>query len=217
MSRKKKLRYAIALYCNNKRIKFIKKTTNRELIHNLWFDMTTEKIPPYTKKYDANKRGQKLKYELLLLYPQTRFTTAKTYKRTNDGKLVEAVIKDDYFRIKKIVPYWVEETIYDHKNKKQIRFHELMNIIYDIKDIAQIFSLNNKIFVQIENNIRFFGCKNINDAQRLFETIRNEAITNKKGGYIFVKDINSHQRSILYKLLEEHGYKKSMLIKHYSY
>ena len=93
----------------------------------------------------------------------------------------------------------------------------MIDQIKSIKDIAQIFTLNNKLFVQIDNDVKFFGNKNIPDTNRLFELVKEDIVKSKKGNYIFVKDITTHQRKQLYNLLESKGYKRSELFRHYSY
>jgi hypothetical protein len=77
--------------------------------------------------------------------------------------------------------------------------------------------LNNKLFVQNDDNILLFGNKNIRDSKRLFELIREDVLRKKKGNFIFVKDVSTAQRKILYQLLESKGFKKSELFRHYSY
>lgn len=130
---------------------------------------------------------------------------------------VESQRPDMKFRIKELIPYWDEERVYDHTNKKRIRYDEMMDIILKVDDIAQIFTLNNKLFLQVEDDVRMFGNKNIADADRLFEIVRNDLVKRGKGNFIFVKDITTHQRSQLYKMLEDKGFKRTELFRHYSY
>jgi hypothetical protein len=92
-----------------------------------------------------------------------------------------------------------------------------MEQISPITEIAQIFTLNKNIFVQIENDIKLFGNKNNDDSERLFEIIREDLVKKKKGNFFFVKDITTHQRKLLYNLLEAKGFKRSELFRHYSY
>ena len=129
----------------------------------------------------------------------------------------EVKIEDNKFRIKEIIPYWQEELIYDFQTKKRIRYHEMMEKILPISDIAQIFILNKNLFVQVENDVKMFGNKNLNDASRLFEIVRDDLINRKRGNFIFVKDITTSQRIQLYNLLEGKGFKRRELFRHYSY
>jgi hypothetical protein len=126
-------------------------------------------------------------------------------------------MEDEKLRIKEIIPYWSEELIYDFQIKKRIRFHEMMDKIYPITEISQIFTLNNKLFVQSENNIWLYGNKNLADSERLFELVKEKLLKKRKGNFIFVRDITTHQRKLLYNLLESKGFKRRELFRHYSY
>jgi hypothetical protein len=62
-----------------------------------------------------------------------------------------------------------------------------------------------------------FGNKNIADTERLFEIVKTDLIKRDKRNFIFVKDITTYQRSLLYEMLEAKGYKRTELFRHYSY
>jgi hypothetical protein len=182
---------------------------------NICHEFETQKKPLFIKSV-SGKRNKKLIVELALVFPNTRWAK-KTYVKDELGRNMEVKLDNPNQRIKYIIPYWVEEKIYDFDAKKRIRFHKLIEYIYSITDIAQIFTLNNKLFVQIENEVHMYGNKNINDSIRLFDTIRKEVNKRGKGNFIFVKDISTQQRTNLYNLLEEKGYKRTELFRHYSY
>lgn len=208
-------KYFVVLFCNKKRVKILYRCMKRTTVYEYWREFKTQKPPRY-KKVQGNKRKQELVYELALIFPNNRWAT-KTFVRDSLGRNIEAKIENDKFRIKEIIPYWEEELIYDFQSKKRIRYHEFFDQILPITEITQIFTLNNKLFVQIDNDVKLFGNKNINDANRLFELIKEDLLKKKKGNFIFVKDITTHQRKLLYNLLESKGYKRSELFRHYSY
>jgi hypothetical protein len=133
------------------------------------------------------------------------------------GRTIEAKMEDDKLRIKEIIPYWKEELIYDFQKKEHVRYHIMLEDIMGINDIGQIFTLNNKLFVQNENDIRLYGNKNIKDAERLFDLVREDLLKKKKSNFIFVKDVTTAQRKLLYTLLESKGFKRTELFRHYSY
>jgi len=211
----KKWKYFVILFCNRKKIKVLHKCMKKNTIYEAWHEFKTEKKPPYVK-LQGGKRNQELKYELGLIFPNNRWSKP-TYIRDEMGRNEEALLEDGKFRIKELVPYWEEEKIYDFDTKKRIRYHEMINIILEVEEIGQIFTLNNKLFLQVEDKIRMFGNKNVRDADRLFEIVKKDLIKRGKGNFIFVKDITTPQRSLLYKMLEEKGYKRTELFRHYSY
>lgn len=211
----KKGKYFIVLFCNKKRVKMLHESMSKEIIYDLWFETKTEKKPPFVKLH-GGKRNQELTYELALILPNNRWAR-KTWVKDSLGRNQEVVFENKKFRIKEIVPYWVEELIYDFSTKKRIRYHVMMEYIESIKEIAQIFTLNNKLFVQVGDEVRLFGNKNIPDSNRLFDIIKKDLISKKRGNFIFVRDITRMQRINLYNFLVEKGFKRNELVRHYSY
>lgn len=211
----KRGKYFIVLFCNKKRVKILYRCMKRTTITEYWHEFKTQKKPEFVK-IQGGKRNQEQIFELALIFPNNRWVTA-TYVKDSLGRNQEAKIEDGEFRIKEIIPYWKEELIYDFQQKKRIRYHEMINQILKISDIAQIFTLNKNLFVQVENEIKLFGNKNLKDSERLFEIVKSDLLKRKKGNFIFVKDITTHQRRLLYELLESKGYKRSELFRHYSY
>lgn len=209
-------KYFIVLYCNKKRVKILHRSMRRTTAYEYWREFKTQQVPPFLKQQKGERKKNDLVFELALVFPNNRWATA-TYVRDSLGRNIEAKIENDKFRIKEIIPYWQEEQIYDFQIKKRVRYHVMMEQILPITEIAQIFTLNNKLFVQVDDDIKLFGNKNINDANRLFEIVKKDLVKRKKGNFFFVKDITTHQRSLLYKLLESKGFKKEELFRHYSY
>ncbi len=208
-------KYAIVLFENKKKIKVLYKCMQRKTVYEYWREYKTEKKPPFVK-LQRGKRRQEVVYELGLLLPNSRWSE-QVWVKDSLGRNQKAIFEDDNLRIKEIIPYWVEEKVYDYDNGKRIRYHEMMEQILPINDIAQIFTLNNKLFVQIEDNVRYFSCKNLIDTERLFEIVKNDLLNRKRGNFMFVKDVSTQQRKMLYAMLIAKGYKKSELFRHYSY
>jgi len=208
-------KYKIVLFCNKKEHKVLRKCMKKSTIYEHWRIFKTSKKPSFVK-LQGSKRNEEKIYELALIFPNTRWST-KAYVKDSLSRNIEAVLEDNKYRIKEIIPYWEEELIYDFQIKKRVRYHEVLNKFLEVKEIAQIFTLNNKLFLQIEDNIQLFGNKNIKDSERLFNIIKDDLLNRKRSNFIFVRDITTHQRKILYKLLEAKGFKKSELFRHYSY
>ena len=211
----KKWKYFVILFCNKKKVRVLHRCMTKNTIYDAWHEYKTEKRPPFVK-LQGGKRDRVLEYELGLIFPNNRWSKP-TYIRDELGRNIEALMVDDKFRIKEIIPYWEEEKIYDFDTKKRIRYHEIMNIILKVDEIAQIFTLNNKMFLQVEDQVHMFGNKNISDANRLFDIVKDDLLKRGVGNFIFVKDISRHQRTQLYDILEGMGYKRTELFRHYSY
>lgn len=208
-------KYFIVLFCNKKKVKILYKCMKRTTVYEYWREFKTEKKPRYVKQ-QGGKRNRELIYELALIFPNNRWVT-DVWVKDSLGRNEPAIIEGDKFRIKEIVPYWEEELIYDYSIKKRIRYHQMMEYIESVTEIAQIFTLNNKLFVQVEDDVRLFGNKNIKDADRLLELVKEDLLKKKRGNFIFVRDVTTHQRTLLYDLLESKGFKRQELFRHYSY
>lgn len=208
-------KYSIVLFENKKKIKVLYKCMQKKTVYEYWREFKTQKKPPFVK-LQGGQRKKELIYELALILPNNRWSD-QVWVKDSLGRNQKATLEGDKFRIKEIIPYWAEEKVYDRDNNKRIRYHEMMNYILPITDIAQIFTLNNKLFVQIENDVRYFSCKNLTDTERLFEIVRDDLLGRKRTNFMFVKDVSTQQRKMLYTMLIAKGYKKSELFRHYSY
>lgn len=211
----KKAKYSIILFCNKKRIKVLYSCMKRTTVYEYWREFKTQRKPPFLK-LQGSKRNQELIYEIALIFPNNRWAT-NPWVKDSLGRNIEAKIEDNKFRIKEILPYWQEELIYDFQIKKRIRYHEVMEKIKSVTEIAQIFTLNKNLFVQVEDDIKMYGNKNLNDADRLFDLLKQDLLKIKKTNFMFVKDITTYQRKQLYKLLESKGFNRRELFRHYSY
>jgi hypothetical protein len=208
-------KYFIVLFCNKKRKKILYRCMRRTTITEYWHQFKTKVKPPFIK-IQGGKRKQEKVFELALIYPNNRWVNT-VYVKDSLGRNYPAIIEEDKYRIKEIIPYWEEELIYDFQIKKRIRYYQLLSQILPVSEIGQIFTLNNKLLIQVEDNIKLFSNKNPTDAERLFEIIKSDLLSKKRQNFIFVKDVTTHQRKLLYDMLEKKGYKREELSRHYSY
>ncbi len=213
---KKEKKYSIVLFCNKKRVRVLYSCMKRTTVYEYWREFRTQLKPRFTKQQTGSRKNKHLIYELALIFPNNRWAT-DIWVKDSLGRNQKAKIENDKYRIKEIIPYWKEELVYDYNTKKRIRYNQVLDYIMTINDVAQIFTLNKNLFVQIENDVRLFGNKNKNDALRLLELLREDLLIKKRGNFFFVKDITTHQRRLLYKLLESKGFNKNDLFRHYSY
>jgi len=205
----------IILFTNKKKEKIMYKCMQRTTVYEYWREFRTQRKPRFIKQQGSRRREEKL-YELALVFPNNRWATA-TYVKDSLGRNQEAIIENDKYRIKEIIPYWREELIYDFQQKKRIRYHEVLEQFMPVTEIGQVFSLNKNLFLQVDDEIKMFSNKNLNDSDRLFELIKEDLLAKKKTNFIFVKDVTTYQRKQLYNLLESKGINRRMLFKHYSY
>ena len=84
------------------------------------------------------------------------------------------------------------------------------------RDFCQLFSLNNKIVIQKDDNISIFSLKTVQECRRLMNCLSTHFNKNSIMNCLLVKDTSTVQRKQLYKLLIEKGFKKPFLYKHYT-
>lgn len=213
----KKYKYKIIVMLNNKKKKVLHQTNKRTTINEYWREYRTQKKPLYC----AENRGRSRpfsNFELVLIYPLNRWVKdEKVFRPDSLGRNQEIYIESTEHRIKEIIEWWEPEKIYDFQQKKHIYFEEMFDTIYKVEKLAQIFTLNNKIFLQIDDDVTVYKNKNLNDTQRLFDLLRSELLRKHKKNFIFVKDITRYQRTQLYNLLEPKGFSRNELFRHYSY
>lgn len=211
----RKYKYFIILYRDRRNVNTLKKSVKKETIMRYWREFI-KKDPPKFIKRTCGKRNHEIRNELALIFPK-HWRTKPSYTKDSLGRNVEIEFGDKKQFIKEIIPYWEEELIYDHSISKRIKFDVLMEQILDIHEIGQIFTLNNKLFVQIDDNIKMYGNKNIIDAERLLNAIKEEFLSKKRSNFIFIKDVSFEQRVHLYDFLGKLGYDREKLFRHYSY
>lgn len=210
----KNANFQIVIFKDKKLNKTLYKCMKKETAIEHWEIYKTQKPPRYVQK-KCHQRFGETKYELALI-SRKRKNARKIYVKDKLGRSIEAELENDKYRIKKIIPYWKEELIYDHQTKKRIRYQDFLSQFTSVKQIAQIFTLNIKIFLQIDDEVKFFGNKNIEDTARLFELLKEDLLMANHTNFIFIKDVSTHQRKFIYSFLTQKGIKVEMLWKHYS-
>jgi hypothetical protein len=218
MSKSKGPKYMIVLMLNKKRKKVLYKSNKRTTINEYWRECKTQKKPPYC----AENRGRartKLNFHLMLIYPKNRWAKddEKFFVQDELGRSQEVFIESGDYRMKDLIPWWEPEKIWDFQQKKHIYYEEMFDIVNRITEHSQIFTLNNKIFVQIDNDVTVYKNKNLNDTQRLFTLLQSDLLKRKRTNFMFVRDVTSYQRKMLYNLLEPKGFSRNELFRHYSY
>ncbi len=207
--------FYIILYKNRKKQRILHKSEDKNLIMKYWkrYDKPKEAL---FERVHQGKRHKIVKYEVALLFPYRK--NGKTvYVRDELGRNVEAPLEDYSHQIRDIRPFHEEETIFDFQTRKRIKAKKLIKHLSEVSEISQIFKLNNKLFLQIDDYLEMYGNKNVDDCSRLFEVVRGELLSMGKSNFIFVRDISTTQRSNLYQLLENMGYNRKELFRHYSY
>jgi hypothetical protein len=227
MTNKPKHKYAIVVMMRDhenpkrwKRKKIVYSTNKRTTIHEKWRECKAQTKPLYCAENRGRSRA-KLDFKLLLIYPKNRWTTNDIcHERDELGRLQPLNIdseKNPYQIIKESLPWWEPEKIYDAQQKKHIFFEEMLDIVSGMKDNGTIYTLNNKVIVHIDNDVWVYQNKNVNDTKRLFILLRDQIYKKGKTNFIFNNPTTVAAKKYLYDLLVDLGYKRTELLRHYSY
>ena len=113
------------------------------------------------------------------------------------GRWTRNTIKNQDYQLIEVCDHTVEGTLYDHQTKTRVTVQDILFNYLPKVEMSQLFSLNNKIVIQKEDESSYF---------------RMEGIAN----CLLVTDFSTVQRKQLYNILENKGFKKSLLYKHYT-
>ena len=170
------------------------------------------KKPLFSRKYVKRKFCQ---FELAIFSKENNHK--KVYRKDELGRNVEVNIHIDNYYLMELVPYWVEELIYDHLQKTRIPIDDVIKTYLSNKKFKQVFTLNNKLVIQTDDDFKIFSLKNVDDCSRLLNIIKQLFIDSGRTDCLFVPDSSIVQRKQLYKLLESYGFDRKFLYKQYTY
>lgn len=156
------------------------------------------------------ENAEKVKYEIGLLTNQEMYQIP-LFQMDEIGRNEEVFVESDDYTFLDIKPYEIEEKVYDWKNDSRIDFLSLIKNYCSKRELKNIFTLNNKLVIQVEDDFSLFSLKNPEDSHRLLETIENYFRDNNRKDAIFVRDTSTTQRKWLYDLLESKGFDRSKL------
>jgi hypothetical protein len=206
-------KYFVILFSNKKKRRVLYKSTNLNNTKTKYNELLEKEKPLFPQVY----RGKELvKYEIALVSKEDMLQP-ELFKKDEFGRQQRVEFNSGPYVFLEISDYFIEESIWDYQSNEYISFDKLYNKLTYKHVLKQAFTLNAKLFIQIENDVKMYGLKNVNDAKRLLNTLNKKAIDDGHGYIMFVEDISSAQRRSLYDLLEGKGYNRSMLYKHYSY
>jgi len=205
-------KYKIVLFKNGERNKVFFSSNSKKSILEKYNKILKEKKPKFIIEYICRK---KVMFELSVV--TTEGTSESLYMKDSIGRTKQVTLGDSQYNFMKILPYWKEERIYDHAVKTKIRFSELFDAYLGKSEFKQVFTLNNKLIIQKDDNFNVFSLKTVSDALRLINIIEIEFLNSGRYDCLFVTDTNTVQRKELYDMLEKNGYKRGFLRKQFTY
>ena len=200
--------YIIVLFKNKKKKKIIKGYQSEKRAIVKFEGLIKENNNDFDVMYE---NAEYVTYELGLLTNQDSYQIP-LFQEDELGRNTELFISSetDYI-IKRMVPYSIEEKIYDWSSNNRINFHELVKKYCIKKEMKSISTLHNKLVIQINDKFFVFSLKNVDDSHRLLNKLENHFRQTGRNDAIFVKDTSTTQRKWMYNLLVKNGFDKKKL------
>jgi hypothetical protein len=202
------LDFLIVLFKNRKKRKIIKRYHTEKRALAKFNELIKENKSVLYPKLVEN--AEPSDYEIAILTNKTKIQ--KSLFLTDDlGRNIPVNLENPEYVFLKIEKYYIEEFIYDWQTKTKISLIDLVKKYCKTKDLKSIYTLNNKICIQIDSDVKVFSLKDKNESVRFLDSIQDYFLTVGRYDAIFVKDISSAQRKWIYGVLEDKGFEKKRL------
>ena len=202
------MNYIVVLFKNKKRKKIIKSFV-RKNIAELYFKKLCEESDKVKFNVEV-ENSLEVTYEVGLLCKNID-TQFQLFSQDDIGRNIRVNLEDSDLQIIKIHKYRVPEKLQDWSTNKRITYDEFFKKHFTDKDLKNVFTVNNKIIVQKDEQTSVYSLKNIEEAKRLLMLLQDEFVSLKRADSIFVKDMDTIQRKYLYEHLEKLGIDKKRL------
>lgn len=138
-------------------------------------------------------------------------TQFQLFSQDDIGRNIRVTLEDSDLQIIKIHRYRILEKLQDWSTNKRITYDEFFKKHFTNKELKNVFTVNNKIIVQKDEQTSVYSLKNIEESKRLLMLLQDEFVSLKRADAIFVKDMDTIQRKYLYEHLEKLGIDKKRL------
>jgi len=202
------MNYLIVIFKNKKRKKIIKSFVRKNIAENFY----NQKIEDSNKvKFNVEvENSESCKYEIALITTTIDFQM-DLFIQDDIGRNVKIKTDDSNYKILKISNYNLPEKLFDWSSNSRISFDFFYGKYFKSRELKNVFTVNNKLLIQQEDNVSIFSLKNSSESKRLLNILQEHMISENRSDAIFVPDNDNIQRKYLYTILEEKGINKSKL------
>jgi len=202
--------YSIIIFKNKKKQKTIKNfvTVNRCLDH--YNNLINDNNVNFEIKYENSKP---VEYEISIISKLDNQQNS-LFSVDELGRNFEVKLLNDEYNILRLDPYMLEEKVFDYQTKRKLYFSELIKTYITGSTLLNIFSLNNKLFIQENEDYNCFVLKNPEDAERLLFTLQ-EVLMKLGKSCLYMNYTNPVDKKRVYKELSNYGFKKTFLYRNY--
>jgi len=202
--------YIVVLFKNKQKKKIIKSFKTEKKAKEFYEKYLKSSNPIFEMLYE---NAEEVKFELALMTNQNAYQLL-LFKSDEYGRNEKVFVDDDSgFTIISVKPTKIEEKLYDWQKDKRITLEEFLKEYCNKKEFKNIFSLNNKVVVQVDEEFNLFSMKNPADSHRFITILESYFMNNGRKDAMFVIDTSTVQRKWLYNILVENGFDKKKLYK----
>lgn len=205
--------YLVVLFKNKTKKRIIKKFITFKKAETFFRNLIKESENVIFNKEVEN--GFPCKYEIGLVELSGK-QLIPIYMTDEMGRNVKVKLENDGMTLKEVVIYRKEETIFDVQKNKKITTQELIKNYIKGDGIKMISTLNNKIIIQIDDDVYLFSLKSEEESARFSDCLMGYFFKIKRKDCIFVKDFSSAQRKYLFDILEKKGINKKILYRKFT-
>jgi len=202
------MNYFVVLFKNKKKKKIIKKFITYKKSKSFYdSEMNKSNLVIFDTLVE---NGHPCNYELGLVSTNSSIDHP-LYTKDDLGRNIRVFMENENMHLIEVRPYKKEETLFDIKNNKKITSKTLIKNYLNTNNLKIIYSLNNKIIIQNDNDFNIFSLKTESETFRFLDCISNFLINENRMDCLVVKDNSTHQRKYLIKLLSDNGFNKNLL------
>lgn len=198
----------VVLFKNRKRKKIIKSFVRKNYAEKFFKDKIDESNQV---KFNVEvENSEDCKYEIGFL-SLTDDKQIPLFVQDEFGRNVKIDLEDSDYKITNIFDYNLPEKIQDCQKNKRITYDEFFKTYFSDRELKNVFTINNKVVIQKDENIMLFSFKNQNESKRFMKVLQEDLVSQKRADGIFVTDNDTVQRKYIYTLLEQYGVDRKKL------
>jgi hypothetical protein len=199
--------YAVVLFKNKSSKKILKDFVTYKKA-KLYFDSLLKENNDvlFSMKIE---NGKEVFYEIALI-ENSKSKLLPVYLTDELGRNVKVKMEDPDKNIVEISTFKKEEKLFDVHQNKKISVSDIIKKYLRGDGLKMIFSLNNKVIIQNDNDFKIFSLKTEEESNRFLDFLTLYFMNNGKKDCLIVKDNSSAQKKYLLKLLSENGFDKKI-------
>ena len=202
------MNYLVVLFKNKKRKKIIKSFVRKNYAENFFKERIKESEQVKFNVEVENSENCNYEIGLLSLIDDKQIPL---FVQDDFGRNVKINLEDSDYKITKIEQYNIPEKIQDWQKNKRITYDDFFNHYFKDKELKNVFTINNKVVIQKDDNLNLFTLKNNNESKRFLKILQEDLVSQKRADGIFVTDNDTVQRKYIYDLLEKYGIDRKKL------